>query len=250
MSETVVRRVVLALDSGERTVTVVREAVRVASHFGAELEGLFVEDVELVQLTGHAFARRVAGEGPSRALSVADLEQEWRAFARAAREALEEEAERRRVRARFAVQRARAREAIRERLARGDVVVVGWGGWAPRAERTAPVRVLFAGDAAPCARALEVGRRLAGPSGRLEVWIAPDDEALAAQEDAIRERVGDAVGELRILALADQRPATLRRAVAERPGGLFIVPAGSALAERLGDRSVAARFPASVVLIQ
>lgn len=249
MTEVVVRRVVVALDSGERTVTIVREAVRVASHFGAELEGLFVEDEALLRLAGHAFARGFGGPGPARELSAQRLEDEWRATARAARTELEREAEQRRVVSRFAVERRRAREALDERLARGDVVLVGWGGWSPRAGRTAPVRVLW-DDGEATERALDVAARLAGPQGRLEVWIAPDHERLEAQAARIRALAAERVGELRLVAFADARPSTLRHAAAERPGGLLIVPGSSGLATQLASRSVAARFPASVVLLR
>lgn len=240
-----VRRVVLAIDRGDRTARLVREAVSVASCLGVELEGLFVEDDALLRLAGHEFARRFGVLGEAQALSPADLEAEWRAIAREVRGALEREAERHRLAARFAVARGAVELALRERLAGGDLVLVGWAGWSPAVEPRR-VRVLYDDDG-ESERAIELGVRLAGPDGALSVWIAPDGERAERLADHVRQRVGGRT-RLCVAGVSDAAPATLRRALADEPGGLLIVPAEHELALRLAHRSVAARFACSVLV--
>ena len=242
-----VRRVVVALDGAERTITVVRVATRVASRFGADLEALLFEDEALLKLARLGFARRFEGVSSQR-FAEEDIEREWRAVAREVRDQLEREARAQRVVASFAVSRGRVREALEERLRGGDLVVVGWGGWSPAAGRSAPIRVIWDGSAsAPVA--LEVGVRLAGAEGRLEVWLVPDHEVLERVRDQIIELVGARVGQLSLDALEDAEPATIRQAVAMAPGGLLVVPAASALVEQLSARSAAARFPCGVLVV-
>ncbi len=245
-----VRRVVLAIDAAERTGRVAREAVELASSLGAELEGLFVEDDDLLRLAAHAFAARVGEGGTRHELEAEDLEREWRALAREARAALEREAGARRVRVRFAVERGAVEAALRSRLAGGDLVIVAWGGWASRAaRRPAPVRVLYDGGE-DADRALEVALALAGDEGEIGVWIAPDGERALELTDRVRERAADRVARLRLAGMSDAAPATIRAALSEEPGGLLIVPAAHELAVRLWQRSVAARFPCSVLIVR
>lgn len=243
-----VRRVVLAIDTAERTVRIVREAVDVASSLGAELEGLFVEDDMLLRLAEHAFARRVGAGAPVQ-LMQADLEREWRALAREVRAALEHEAGARQVPMQFAIERGTVEAALRSRLAGGDLVIVGWGGWSPSAlRRPALVRVLYDGHD-DAERAIEVGLLLAGEGGEIVVWIAPDGARATELAERVRARIGDRIARVRFRGMADAEPATVRRAVAEEPGGLLIVPERAALAVRLAERSVAARFPCSVLIV-
>ncbi len=84
-------RVVLRLGCGTSAVDAAFEAaVRIAKAFDSEIEGLFVEDRQLVELTAYPFAKEISltGRG-SRALSSQDLEQEFRAAFLAMRRRLE-----------------------------------------------------------------------------------------------------------------------------------------------------------------
>lgn len=217
-----IRRVVVVVDSSHRAARAVREAARVAGRFEAQLEGVLVEDEALLRLAGQPFARRF-GVSTEADLDPEDVEREWRAIAARAREVVEREL------SRFRVERGPPARVLRA-LGEGDAALVGWGGWSPPGARRAPVRVLH--DGTPLAdRAVEVAEALAEGEADVEVWLAPG------------------VSRERGRALADSRARTLRRAVAERPGGLLIVPAGSALADRLAERSVAMRFPCGVLIV-
>ncbi|MEQ8454332.1 MAG: hypothetical protein RLO52_10190 [Sandaracinaceae bacterium] len=218
-----IRRVIVVVDSSERAARAVREASRVAGHFDVDLEGVLLEDEALLRLAGQPFARRF-GVGPERGFEPEEIEREWRAIAARAREVVERE-----LRA-FRVERGPA-SGLFSRFVEGDVALIGWGGSSPRAARRAPVRVLF--DGSPAAeRALGVGEALAERGAKLEVWLVPGAERAQASRRMI-----------------DVRAATVRRAVAESPGGLLLVPRGSALSDRLGERSVATRFPCSVLIV-
>jgi hypothetical protein len=241
-----VRRVVLAIDTAERTLRVVREAVDVAVHLGVDLEGLFVEDDALLRMASHSFVRSFGAPGSASELSPLDLEREWRVLAEEVRRALEREARRRRVRSVFAISRGEAQAAIRERLSQGDLVLVGWGGFAPGSRRH-PVRVMYDGSEASD-RALGIGARLVGQDGELLVWVAPDGDRATELAAHIRGRIGSRVRRVRLAGMRDAAPATLRRAIAEEPGGLLIVPDEHELAFHLAQRSVAARFPCTVLI--
>ncbi|MBX3275561.1 MAG: hypothetical protein KF729_35200 [Sandaracinaceae bacterium] len=237
------RRVVVALATGDRSARLVREAARVAARLSAELEGCFLEDEDLLRLAAHSFAHWMGSAGEARALRADDLEREWRAVAGEMRASLEREAASHRVVARFEVRRGRPRDALSHRVERGDIVVVGWGGWAPSARRAAPVRVLYDGSEA-ADRALEAGLRLAGEEGRLAVWIAGAGEGAL---DAMRARLAGRAAH--VAPMAEPSVAAVRHALDERPGGLLLVPAGSVIADALAAGAEEARFPASVLVV-
>ncbi len=241
-----VRRVVVAICTGDGTGRVVREAVRVASRLDAELEGRFLEDEDLLKLAAHPFARRVGSAGETRGFSIDDVERVWRALAGVVRAALEREAAREQVPAHFEVQRGRLRDAVARHLEESDLVVLGWGGWSPSANRAAPIRVLFDGSEAS-ERALEAGARLAGEDGRLSIWAERADDATLG---ALRERLRGRVARLRVAPIEDPSVEAIGHILADRPGGLLLVPAGSAIAATLaaGDRE--ARFPAGVLVVR
>lgn len=247
--DAVLRRVVIVLDSDERTARLVREALRLALAFGTEVEGLFVEDEALLALAGHAFASRLGLDARRTEFGAADVVREWAAQSARVRRAIEQEADRRAVRARFAVCRGPSRQVVIERLDEGDLVLVGWGGWAPSAARRAPVRVLY--DGSPAAeRALSLAERLLGEAGVLAIWVQVSDEAeLEPIEARLRERLAHLAGRLRIAPIVDPSAATLRHVVAARPGGLLLVPRTTAVAQEIAGRSLAARFPSSVILV-
>jgi hypothetical protein len=72
-------RVVLRLCSSNPNAVALEAAIRVAQAFQSEIESLFVEDLQLIELTGFSFAREISLTGrQSRAISAADIEREFR----------------------------------------------------------------------------------------------------------------------------------------------------------------------------
>jgi len=78
-------RVVLRLSCGAPASEAAFEAAaRIAQAFGSDIEGLFIEDLQLIDLTGYSFTREVAFNGrASRDLSIAALEEEFSSAFRA-----------------------------------------------------------------------------------------------------------------------------------------------------------------------
>lgn len=89
-------RVVLRLSCGASAADAAFEAaVRIAKAFDSEIEGLFVEDRQLIDLTAYPFAKEISLNGRvSRTLSSQDLEREFRLAFRAVRQRLEAMAKR------------------------------------------------------------------------------------------------------------------------------------------------------------
>lgn len=89
-------RVVLRYCSGSAPNEAAFEAAaRIAQAFESEIEGLFVEDLQLLDLTGYPFTREIALSGRvSRGLSVAAMEEEFHSAFRAMRRRMEAVAKR------------------------------------------------------------------------------------------------------------------------------------------------------------
>ncbi len=96
------RRILVAMDASQGSFSALETATMLAELVHADLEGLYVEDADLIALTGLPFSRevRLTG-GVVQALDLAVLEQELRMQAMAARRAMQRAATRRRVAWRF-----------------------------------------------------------------------------------------------------------------------------------------------------
>ncbi|MGF1464886.1 MAG: hypothetical protein ACFCGT_02030 [Sandaracinaceae bacterium] len=253
MSELVVRRVVVAIDSDDRsTASVVRRALSLATQLEADLEGLFVEDETLLGMAASDLGRHVSGHPEAESYGARQLEREWRAVARVARRVFEQEARR----ATFAVARARPEALLEERLARGGLVVVGWRGRLSSAPRQAPPVQVVVGRGASSERGLAVARRVAPAGTRLRVWLSPEvpeafEVGLRASLAGTDEEPGPArEGRIRVARLPADALAALRRAMAEEGSEVRVVPADHPLAALLTRRSVRAPLPGMVVLVR
>jgi nucleotide-binding universal stress UspA family protein len=89
-----IKRVIVPLDASSETGTAIDTAVRLAARWQALLHGVFVEDEELIGLTGLPFARQVTLGAGREALTKEHVEDQLRAFAERARRDLAAAAER------------------------------------------------------------------------------------------------------------------------------------------------------------
>ncbi|HXF53262.1 MAG TPA: hypothetical protein VNK52_03975 [Hyphomicrobiaceae bacterium] len=72
-------RVVLQLATGRPSAIAIDAAIRLAQAFQSEIESLFVEDEQLIELSGFPFAREISFSGRSmRTLSTSDIERDMR----------------------------------------------------------------------------------------------------------------------------------------------------------------------------
>lgn len=193
-------RILVALDVSPRSTAALTAAASLASELGAELAGLFVEDIDLQHLIGLPFAREfslLSGAGST--LSQGDMERIWRHEAITLQRQLAEAAGRLRLPWSFHVARGRVSAELNMQARSFDLVVLGKrtgigvvtltptrvAGVHPDA-RVGPVLALFE-DASTSAPSLELGATLARRNGAELVLLIS-----AASEDAYRAACTDA----------------------------------------------------------
>ena len=124
-----VRRILVALDPARSGAGLLDTAVEFAHWVEAELEGLFVEDVELTRLAALPFAHEVSLTGGlAKPLDLAVLERDWRALAAGVRRMLEARAREMNVRCSFRVVRGRMEAEIRAAANEADLVIMDRAG--------------------------------------------------------------------------------------------------------------------------
>lgn len=193
-------RILVALDASPRSAAALAAAASLASELGAELAGLFVEDIDLQHLIGLPFAREFSLlSGAGRTLSQTEMERIWRHEAIALQRQLAEAAGRLRLPWSFHVARGRVSAEVNMQARSFDLVVLGkrtgigvvtltktqLTGAHPDA-RVGPVLALFE-DASTSAPSLELGATLARRNGAELVLLIS-----AGSEDAYRAACMDA----------------------------------------------------------
>jgi nucleotide-binding universal stress UspA family protein len=126
-----IRRILVALDASADSVAGLEAAADLAAPLGAELLGLFVEDLNLVRLPTLSFATEIDSlSGEPRQLAPAELERHLRQRAERARRSLEQTAGRSRVRWSFRTVRGRVTTELL--AAEADLIAIGTRGHTPR----------------------------------------------------------------------------------------------------------------------
>ena len=121
-----VRRILVALDASPESMAALEHAVTLAVRLHAELEGLFIEDEDLINLARQPFAREVCRlTSTVQSLDSAKLEQDLRNQAGMARNALRMKAEALRLRWSFRVVRGRIEGAIEAAAGSADLLAIG-----------------------------------------------------------------------------------------------------------------------------
>jgi nucleotide-binding universal stress UspA family protein len=138
VAEAAVRRILVALDATEDSLDSLDIAAGLAAKLRAEIEGLFIEDINLLRMAGLPCTRVVSVAAPGGVtLTAASMERELQRQARYAREALAQSAERMRVRWTFRTVRGVVAQEVIAAAAGVDLVVVG------KVDRTYPQRLRF-----------------------------------------------------------------------------------------------------------
>jgi len=206
-------RIVVALDASPQSVAALRAAAELAALLEAEVEGLFVEDINLLYLCDLPFGREVGSyTARVRRLETSEMERHLRVLAATIREAMRRVASQTPMRWSFSVRRGVVSEELLAAAESASLVSVGRGGRAPRAGigSTAqslveqvrrpllissegssleyPLTLLYTGTAA-ARRALELALRLVRRESsrlRIVVWGAGDASAdLGELEQAV-----------------------------------------------------------------
>ncbi len=125
---TLVRRIVVAADSSEHGRAALEAAVRLAARLEAELEGLFVEDVNLKRLAGLSVGREFRYGFGGTARDTAAIAEDLRAEAANLRRALEAAAFAARIKATFRVAEGRVAAEVVAAGSGADLLIVGRSG--------------------------------------------------------------------------------------------------------------------------
>lgn len=125
----IVRRIVVALDSSAHSRAAMVVAVDLARRLDAEIEGLYVEDIDLVNLAGLPFGNVVdLATGRAAPFDTRALESQMKAEIGRARRALQDTAGRARLTASFRVVRGRLEAQIVAAAGDADLLILGAAG--------------------------------------------------------------------------------------------------------------------------
>jgi nucleotide-binding universal stress UspA family protein len=187
MSEQPTRvRILVALDESPSSAAALTAAAALATELGAELTGLFVEDINLHRLSSLPFAREFSVlTGTGSLLSPIEVERIWRREAGAIERLLAETAGRAQLRWSFRVRRGRVTAEVNTLAQAFDLIVLGrrtdviqtTARLVEPQPKAGPVLVLF-DDVPTSAHSLETGAMLArSKDAELVLLINDGDEA-------------------------------------------------------------------------
>ncbi len=180
-----VRRILVALDASEHSLAALEAAAQMAARLQAELEGLYVEDTELLRAAAFPFAQELSSYGGrQRTLDSSRMERTMRARAAALRKALEGTAEKVGVRWTFRTARGRVAHELLAAAEGADMIVVGKAGLATtrRVRVGSTARSVLTG-ARRTVVVLQRGMAIGRP---ILVWFDGSSSAVRALETALR----------------------------------------------------------------
>jgi nucleotide-binding universal stress UspA family protein len=233
-----IRRIVVTLESSEAGRPALDIALRLAAVAGAQLEGVFVENADLIRLSALPFLREVRPWSlAEEVVSTRRMQRDLRVLARQAEAMLMQASRAVGVGCSFRIWRGHTAEDLWHAATDADILSVRAGGSAPartmiaaritrrQANATAdtPVSVnVLLGESPASERALTTGCLLAAaPGARLRVLLPADS---AAQPPA---GVGDILSTCRqqaeFVQLADNSPAALATALRATDGNTVLV---------------------------
>jgi hypothetical protein len=255
-----VRRIAVAADAGEQSLRLIGLAAGIAALLKAELEGVFIEDAELLRAVGLPFQREFRlTTRAEEAVDAKRLERELRAASRRVQAILAQAAERLGCPWSFRIWRGDLEAEILSAASTAEMFTLAPLGRfaplrmrptpAPPAQRPLVIGVLFDGSAGAL-RALTAARELAGQDGNLQVYLqlpgGADPEALREQA---RSALGGAAERARLLPLAGGDPPGIVATVVAGGGDLLMIDGGNPLTARetLWRSLAALRCPMLVV---
>ena len=184
-------RILVALDATEDSLASLDLATRLAAKLRAELEGLFVEDINLLRMADLPCTRVVSvATASGHGLDLPSMERELRRQARVARDMLAMNAERFSVRWSFRTARGAMASEILAAAAEADIVIVG------KSDRAYPQRLKLGSTArmlsaqSPCAVLIAHHRFIAAeysPPGA--ILVAYDDTATSDRALRLAARI-------------------------------------------------------------
>lgn len=258
-------RILLALDISPRSRAALEMAAALAAELDIELAGLFVEDVDLLHLSGLPFAREVGlfSRG-SQPMLVHDMEHAMQREAGEVQRLLAEAAERLRLRWSFQIARGRIANELFAQAGNFDLVVLGkcarlglrlvgdsLAESASRPRATSPVVAVY-DDSAAARRALELSDHLARASGaELQVLVTvAEAEDCAGKLDAAKAFAAQAgiAATVRRCVIAGQI-SELTRAVRQLGASVLVLEGDGRLRSSAGFATLLNEVDCPVILL-
>lgn len=276
------RRILIALDALSDDVSALHSAADLAALLHAELSALLVEDVDLLTLAEHPGASALGMRSARRfPLDADSMRRALKSQMAARRRAIEEAAERRRLKVSFLVRRGRLPAEVVASAEEADLVVVDWacgaltparGAGRPRPGRVAcavaavvagsvlllrpgmaavggPVLVAYDGSAAAEA-AVDAASDLAGAGGLVVALVTDKAEEAAAWRRTLAQRLATRRLEARFVELpvaAIERVGDLAR---EKGAALIVLGAAQAIVAGAEPREILERVDCSLLLVR
>ena len=129
ISDRVVRRILVALDASRQSQTALEVAVRLAEWHDAEIQGIYVEDINLIRLAALGVGQEIGPTSPAPlSMDPIQLARRLSLGAATAKHILADMAERRKVRWAFRVERGDVTSVILRAAGEADIVALGRAG--------------------------------------------------------------------------------------------------------------------------
>ena len=224
------RRIAITLDAFEVSPGALEQAVLLAERMGAQLEGIFIEDIDLIQVAELPFLREVRSVSRSVSeVSLYRMEQELRVLARRAERLLGEQASRHNVAWSFRVWRGSIDTDLLSADLEADVFALTRLGVSlvrlpVLSTRSTAVSVLFTASEASL-RALETAVKLASdPAAYLNIILPAVDEAEAAHlQEMAAKQLGKHMSGVRFINLQDGSLHDLIEILADANSAVLII---------------------------
>ena len=124
-AETIIRRVAVALDASLQSSQAMQVAAELAASLQAELEGIFIEDINLIRLAELPFTREIRPASMTEeTVNLQRMEQELRSLARQEQRNLELVAREKGISCSFRVRRGQIKAELMEAVAEVDVMTL------------------------------------------------------------------------------------------------------------------------------
>lgn len=248
-----IRRILVALDASPTSLAALGETVRLAAELRAELEGLFVEDMDLISFAELPFASVTGAlSGGSRRMSEGEVQRSLRSRAARARDAMSHATKTAGIRWSFRVVRGNVYREVMQAAEHADLLSLGWvgaseprragaGSVTHRAAHSAPRSVLLlrrhkrnrgavvalGHPAEPVAPLLAAAAAAARASAQTLVVLVPFDKA---QRDAFMQQARPTLAEFKVevrwvTLSGDRLDAVLGEALRVARDGLLVIDA-------------------------
>jgi nucleotide-binding universal stress UspA family protein len=232
------RRIAITLDAFKLSAQALEQALRLAKRMDAQLEGIFIEDIDLIHVAELPFLREVRAVSRSEgAVSLVQMEHELRALARRAERMLSEHAALHDVAWSFRVWRGSIDTDLLAADIEADVFALTHLGATLSRRRNAPagstaVSVLFTGSEASV-RALDTAVKLVSdPSKALNILLSAGDEAgLTRLQQAANKQLGDVAANVHFIPLKDGSLADLLEILGDTHTAVLVMERDNALVQ-------------------